>query len=286
MSAENQGGKMVKTGFAEKSRIRGLVELRSRFFNSGREKVWHKKILVGSVEIRTNRVEWSFVNALKQANYYDYHVIYVVTDRSIEHLYQPLSASTTIIHITSMAPSSHRFLFGGDQRWSLTYWTSSSDRVRGGSSYSTLTILPNNTVQFHGHLDITTLGRAGFASQRTTDDMSWDLSDADGLELDVAGSDGKVYTLVVKDRLLPTRADGREQSTISWEYDFQTVERAIVRVRWEDLRASYRGRKVDAEPLDLRNVKRISIMVRSFFGRQEGDFLLDVASIAAFCGDR
>ncbi|KAH2958984.1 hypothetical protein KXW43_003993, partial [Aspergillus fumigatus] len=46
MSAENQGGKMVKTGFA--SRIRGLVELRSRFFNSGREKVWHKKILVGS----------------------------------------------------------------------------------------------------------------------------------------------------------------------------------------------------------------------------------------------
>ncbi|KAH1530970.1 hypothetical protein KXX61_003879, partial [Aspergillus fumigatus] len=57
MSAENQGGKMVKTGFAkmvktgfaEKSRIRGLVELRSRFFNSGREKVWHnRKILVGS----------------------------------------------------------------------------------------------------------------------------------------------------------------------------------------------------------------------------------------------
>ncbi|KAH1280695.1 hypothetical protein KXW28_003548 [Aspergillus fumigatus] len=281
MSAENQGGKMVKTGFAEKSRIRGLVELRSRFFNSGRSLSGP-----GSVEIRTNRVEWSSVNALKQSNYYDYHVIYVVTDRSIEHLYQPLSASTTIIHITSMAPSSHRFLFGGDQRWSLTYWTSSDDRVRGGSSYSTLTILPNNTVQFHGHLDITTLGRAGFASQRTTDDISWDLSDADGLELDVAGSDGKVYTLVVKDRLLPTRADGREQSTISWEYDFQTVERAIVRVRWEDLRASYRGRKVDAEPLDLRNVKRISIMVRSFFGRQEGDFLLDVASIAAFCGDR
>ncbi|KAH1782441.1 hypothetical protein KXX20_002123 [Aspergillus fumigatus] len=156
MSAENQGGKMVKTGFAEKSRIRGLVELRSRFFNSGRSLSGP-----GSVEIRTNRVEWSSVNALKQSNYYDYHVIYVVTDRSIEHLYQPLSASTTIIHITSMAPSSHRFLFGGDQRWSLTYWTSSDDRVRGGSSYSTLTILPNNTVQFHGHLDITPSAEQG-----------------------------------------------------------------------------------------------------------------------------
>ncbi|PKX96416.1 CIA30 family protein [Aspergillus novofumigatus IBT 16806] len=185
-----------------------------------------------------------------------------------------------------MAPSSQRFLFGGDQPWSPTNWTSSDDRVRGGSSYSTLTILPNNTVQFHGHLDITTLGGAGFAAQRTTDDLSWDLSDADGLELGIAGSDGKMYTLVLKDRLLPKRADGREQSTISWEYDFRTAGKAIVRVRWVDLRATYRGREADAEPLDLRNVKRISIMVRSFFGRQEGEFLLDIASIAAFHGDR
>ncbi|KAG2026296.1 hypothetical protein GB937_001805 [Aspergillus fischeri] len=177
-----------------------------------------------------------------------------------------------------MTPASQRFLFGGDQRWSPTNWTSSDDRVRGGSSYSTLTILPNNTVRLHGHLDITTLGGAGFASQRTTDDLSWDLSDADGLELDIAGSDGKVYTLVLKDRLLPKQPDGREQSTISWEYDFRTGERTILRVRWGDLRPTYRGREVDADPLDLRNVKRISIMVR----RQEGDFLLDIASIAAF----
>ncbi|KAF4227777.1 hypothetical protein CNMCM6805_002599 [Aspergillus fumigatiaffinis] len=185
-----------------------------------------------------------------------------------------------------MAPSSQRFLFGGDQPWSHTNWTSSDDRVRGGSSYSGLNILPNNTVRFNGNLDITTLGGAGFASQRTTDDLSWDLSDADGLELDIASSDGKVYTLVLKDRLLPKQPDGREQSTVSWEYEFRTAERAIVRVRWGHLRATYRGREIDAEPLDLRNVKRISIMVRSFFGRQEGGFSLDIVSIVAFRGDR
>ncbi|GFF34522.1 uncharacterized protein C9E9.15 [Aspergillus udagawae] len=184
-----------------------------------------------------------------------------------------------------MAPLSQRFLFGGDQPWSRTNWTSSDDRVRGGSSYSSLTILPNDTVQFHGHLDITTLGGAGFASQRTRDDLFWDLSDADGLELDTAGSDGKVYTLVLKDKLLPKRPDGREQSTVSWEYDFRTAEKAIVRVEWGNLRATYRGREIDAEPLDLKHVQRISIMIRSFFGTQEGAFSLDIASIAAFRRD-
>ncbi|KAF4211361.1 hypothetical protein CNMCM8980_009995 [Aspergillus fumigatiaffinis] len=181
-----------------------------------------------------------------------------------------------------MAPLSRSFLFGGDQPWCSTNWTSSDDRVRGGSSYSTLTILPNHTVQLHGHLNITTLGGAGFASQRTTDDLSRDLSGADRLELDIAGSDGKVYTLVLRDRLLPKQPDGREQSTVSWEYEFRKAEKAIVRVRWVDLRAMYRGRGVDAEPLDLRNIERISIMVR----RRECEFLLDIASIAAFRGDR
>ncbi|KAF7155957.1 hypothetical protein CNMCM6106_007869 [Aspergillus hiratsukae] len=159
----------------------------------------------------------------------------------------------------------------------------SDDRVRGGSSHSSLTILPNNTVLFHAHLDITTLGGAGFASQRTTDDLSWDLSDADGLELGIAGSDGKVYTLILKDKLLPRRPDGRERSTISWEYNFRPAEKAVVRVKLGDLRATYRGREVeDAEPLDLKNVKRISIMIRIFFGTQDGVFSLDIASIAAF----
>jgi hypothetical protein len=150
--------------------------------------------------------------------------------------------------------------------WTPTDWVSSDDRVRGGSSKSKLSCDPNSpTATFHGHLDITTLGGAGFASQRTTgDDRNWDLFAYDGLLLDVKKSDGKQYTLTLKDELLPKRPDGREQSTVSWEYDFKVgSEGARVPVHWVDFKATYRGReKKDAKPLDLRSVKRISLMMR------------------------
>ncbi|KAJ5726184.1 uncharacterized protein N7483_007541 [Penicillium malachiteum] len=180
---------------------------------------------------------------------------------------------------------SHLPLFGGARAWSQDDWTSSDDRVRGGSSHSTLTCSASSlTATFHGELDIQTLGGAGFASQRTTGtDRVWDLSAYDGLEVILGPSDGKVYTLTLKDEILPRRPDGREQSSVSWEYDFkgEGVRNSIF-VKWSDFRATYRGRdKKDAEPLDLRNVKRFGIMVRSFFGDQEGSFELGVISIAA-----
>ena len=44
---------------------------------------------------------------------------------------------------------------------------------------------------FRGHLDVKTLGGAGFASQRTTGaETSWDLSEYDGIELQVDDADG------------------------------------------------------------------------------------------------
>lgn len=88
-----------------------------------------------------------------------------------------------------------------DRPWNPLDWTSSDDRVRGGSSYSELSCSPVSPIaEFRGNLDIKTLGGAGFASQRTTgEDRSWDLSFYDGLELGIAASDDKQYTLVVKD---------------------------------------------------------------------------------------
>jgi hypothetical protein len=185
--------------------------------------------------------------------------------------------------------------------WSPTDWTSSDDSVRGGSSYSEFSCNEVEPVAtFCGNLDIKTLGGAGFASQRTTrEDRSWDVSKYDGILLDIQKCDNKKYTLTIKDELLPRSSSGREQSTISWEYDFKSdKEGGKVYVRWDDLRPTYRGRdKRDAKPLDLRNVKRISLMMRrcsffsvrlnfltknSFFGTQEGDFSLSVRSIAAF----
>ncbi|KAE8453692.1 hypothetical protein EG329_009203 [Mollisiaceae sp. DMI_Dod_QoI] len=177
-------------------------------------------------------------------------------------------------------------LFGGDHPWSPLDWTSSDDRVRGGSSYSELKCSPfSPTAVFKGSLDIETLGGAGFASQRTTgEDRSWDLSKYDGILLDTEKADGKQYTLTLKDELLPKSPNGREQSTVSWEYDFKAnQEGEKVYIQWEDMKPTYRGReKKDAKPLDLKNIKRMSLMMRSFFGTQQGDFSMSIRSISAF----
>jgi hypothetical protein len=90
------------------------------------------------------------------------------------------------------------------------------------------------------------------------------LSSYDGIQLDIAKSDGKQYTLIIKDQLLPKSPNGREQATISWEYDFKAKKDGEkIFLTWNDLKATYRGRKVEnPTSLDPRNVKRISIMMR------------------------
>ncbi|KAI9650316.1 hypothetical protein NHQ30_000329 [Ciborinia camelliae] len=175
-------------------------------------------------------------------------------------------------------------LFGGSKPWSALDWTASDDRVRGGASQSYLTYSAfSDIATFSGTLDIKTLGGAGFASQRTTSNRTWDLSACDGILLYLGKSDGKQYTFIVKDELLPPSPDGREQSTISWELDFKgPADNSSVFVKWADFKPTYRGReKPDANPLNLKNIKRFSIMMRSFFGSQEGEFSMDIISISA-----
>ena len=126
--------------------------------------------------------------------------------------------------------------------------------------------------EFHGVLDIKTLGGAGFASQRTVgDDREWDLSKYAGITITIVNADDKRYTLILKDALLPRDPDtGRDQATISWEYDFK-VESTVssstrddhVFVAWDSFKPTYRGReKTGAKPIDLKHVKRVSIMNR------------------------
>jgi len=162
--------------------------------------------------------------------------------------------------------SSRKYLFGGDKPWQPSDWTSSDDRVRGGSSISHLTCLPFSPIaKFHGNLDIKTLGGAGFASQRTTNERrSWDLSNYDGIELNINMSDRKQYTFILKDEVLPKSPNGIEQSTVSWEYDFKIEDGSQGKIfaEWDDFKATYRGKEhKDAKPLDLKNLKRISLMM-------------------------
>ena len=148
--------------------------------------------------------------------------------------------------------------------------------------------------------------------------------------LDVESGDGKMYTFIVKDEILPPSEGGREQAGISWEYEFRVGGKGVgqgdgagrgeggceekgkregtgvtkVWIPWTGLKATYRGReKKDSPPLDLKNLRRFSLMMRrygyavtvygqdkdstadsvcaSFFGTQEGHFSLVVKSISA-----
>ncbi|KAK7511604.1 complex I intermediate-associated protein 30-domain-containing protein [Phyllosticta citriasiana] len=186
-------------------------------------------------------------------------------------------------------------IFGGELAWNSSDWTSSDDRVRGGRSVSHLgTSPPNDVARFYGHLDIKTLGGAGFASQRTVgEDRTWNLEGYDGIQIEVvknADTDDKKYTFNIKNQLLPRDPDtGREQSTISYEFDFDITELSVEHnqtvalfIPWKEFRATYRGREDhDAPKIDLKNIKRFGIMIRSFFGGQDGDFSLLLKSIAA-----
>lgn len=91
--------------------------------------------------------------------------------------------------------------------------------------------------------------------------------------LDAAGSDEKKYTLILKDSILPRNPDtGREQSTISWEFDFevpkaspdQSQESPVeLFVPWHHFTATYRGREKKGAPgPNLSDIKRLSIMMR------------------------
>ncbi|OCK82623.1 CIA30-domain-containing protein [Lepidopterella palustris CBS 459.81] len=183
-------------------------------------------------------------------------------------------------------------IFGGTKCWNPSDWTASDDQVRGGKSQSYLDCVSSDSVaHFNGELDIKTLGGAGFASQRTTgEDRLWDLKGYDGIQLDIIKADKKRYTFILKDELLPKNPhNGREQSTVSYEYNFtidsenSSSERgAFIFIPWKDLKATYRGKeKKDVSALDTKKVKRISIMMRSFFGDQEGAFSLSIQSIKA-----
>ncbi|KAH8164437.1 hypothetical protein CIB48_g3798 [Xylaria polymorpha] len=148
------------------------------------------------------------------------------------------------------------YLFGGDKPWLAEDWVASDDRVRGGRSQSYLVDDTSGTeeeeeatVRFHGELDVAALGGAGFASKRS--------------------GDGKRYTLVVKDEVLPTRPDGREQSSVSWEYHFAGHATAELDIPWGDLTPTYRGKaKPDAKPLDLARIKRQALPSSFATGRQ------------------
>ncbi|KXS21107.1 CIA30-domain-containing protein [Gonapodya prolifera JEL478] len=177
------------------------------------------------------------------------------------------------------------FLYGGPQKWNLSQWTAQDDTVRNGTSKSFLELADHEacSVHFHGNLNTTTLGGAAFASQRTADLLSLDLSTYDGLILAVGPNDGKNYSFIVMDAI-PPLVDGREQSGLTWEYNVVADKwGGIVAIKWSDLQPTFRGRvQPNPPPLNKASIKRFTIMARSFFNQQSGDFSLVVYGISAY----
>lgn len=103
------------------------------------------------------------------------------------------------------------------------------------------------------------------------------MSAYDGIELEVGKSDGKVYTLILKDEeAAGKKEDGREKAGINWEVDFKVGEEdgeeggekdggdvTRVWVPWEEFKATFRGKeRKDAGELKKGEVRKIGLMMR------------------------
>lgn len=162
-------------------------------------------------------------------------------------------------------------LFGGSKGWYVDDWFPVNDQVRGGSSTSFLALV-NASVRFHGHLDTSTLGGAGFASQKTI--ISWDLSEFQGLIIKVESSDAMKYSFNFKN---PDR-------DIEYRYSFQSQLLPFTLViPWDRFLPTYRGRDLpNAQKFDPSSISSLSIMCASYFDQQKGDFSIILGSIAAY----
>ncbi|POW01886.1 hypothetical protein PSTT_12154 [Puccinia striiformis] len=196
-------------------------------------------------------------------------------------------------------------IFGSVPRsWNIEEWKEVSDKIRGGKSSSTLRyITPYHSsegVSFEGTLDAATLGGAGFVSQVYHTPFSLLPSgppisgpgpySAFFIEVDPLPSTHpsliNKFTFGVKNH----NHQG-DQSSLIYQCDFTVplatpqadhnnkLQRLVkVRIPFKELVPTFRGRpSPDHTPFDpALTVSQISLMVRSFFNVQSGNFFLNV----------
>lgn len=161
--------------------------------------------------------------------------------------------------------------------WDLSSWETTDDTVRGGNSSSHLSISSDlNIATFSGYLDAQALSGAGFASQRTIGSLDWDLSAYSGLLISVTETDDKNYTITLKDTL-PANSS---ESSLLYEIDYRGAGEK--KFAWGDFVPTLRGRVQNGTVLNTTRVLQVSLMVRSYFGAQEGSFSMSIESISAY----
>jgi hypothetical protein len=155
-------------------------------------------------------------------------------------------------------------------------------RVRGGQSQSFFTFAANDqSAIFSGNLDISTLGGAGFASQRTEIAQTKLAFTTVRLEV-VPGdfSDDKTYAL----NLYPSLGNDPNASNLEYKFLFRVTKGdAVINIKREDFKAYYRGRPVTDKPQEIGSeVQAVSVMCASLFGKQSGTFTLQLRSIVFY----
>ncbi|KAG8533365.1 uncharacterized protein KY384_002148 [Bacidia gigantensis] len=140
----------------------------------------------------------------------------------------------------------------------------------------------------------------------SADDRYWDLTTYDGIEVKVdKGGDGDMYTFILKDEVEKEKTqNGRGRAGMSWEATFRAHGRTdnepaqhsekeneevmdegdnvFVWLPWNGFKATYRGKAVeDPGTLKKERIRRVGLMMRSYYGNQGGDFSLIIHSIVA-----
>ena len=204
---------------------------------------------------------------------------------------EPLVVWWASVSCFSLADQTGELIPSRPWNTSSVIWTAVDDRVRGGSSQSYLEpdiFWGAPVAKFHGILDDDTLGGAGFASQSTRavsvngslEEPVWDLSNCTGILMTFySAQPGKTYTLTLHDEL---------ESGLSWETSFWLNipynGKVVHEVTWKNFKPFYRGREVSrSPPLRTENIRRFSLMMRSFFAKQHGEFELGIDIITARC---
>ncbi|KAG8759516.1 hypothetical protein FRC14_005730 [Serendipita sp. 396] len=214
-----------------------------------------------------------------------------------------------------MSNTSTRALF---PPWNLDSWKQVDDSIRGGASKSFLVAWSggNNdgkykdAVSFHGHLDISTLGGAGFASQKYEfkHPLNWGEIDKSKSHLTLLiippkASEKNVnrpseFVVTLKTTRPPPPSQPKPRSQVTYESSFtapttqysspKSFEGISVTLPLASFLPTYRGRAIPPDDprwqeLDPTSIYEIGFMCRSEFGKQEGDFELVISAVEVHC---
>ncbi|CAE7719421.1 unnamed protein product [Symbiodinium pilosum] len=167
-------------------------------------------------------------------------------------------------------------LLGGPQSWRFDQWKAITDAVRGG--VSTARLVPSDSgAKFQGNLDPSKL-KAGFAGVNLdVGELPRPLTDFVGLKLDVANSDGREYTVLLKVR-------GGEAGS-SYQVRFTPEPNQSMEAPFATFAAFRRGRPDPSAPqLRAADVGTIAVQIASNFEEQSGDYELELRGISGLGG--